>query len=488
MAPNVRLTEDERDFFRLVTAAAFTNPFSRERKRLDRRISGVKDPGLGKDEHNRIVNRKIVEQIGQLERAGKANICWYEGEDRRIVEMALLLGLWSRFGNDIDVFIDRQMGAGDKSIRVPIAGEVLGALARYGFTPDDAIKYFSAFYQLRRAAYFIESTIIGVSPSMYRLRHHLWNCIFTTNLDFYDTHLWNRMEDFSTLLLGETGTGKGSVAAAIGRSCFIPFDATSGCFAESFTRSFVAINLSQYPESLIESELFGHRKGAYTGAVDHYDGVFSRCSPHGAIFLDEIGDLSVPIQTKLLRVLQDRVYLPVGGSEVRRFQGRVIAATNRPLDELRRSGQFRDDFYYRLCSDIIELPTLRQRLQEEPGELDVLVGHILARMVGEAQSGLVSRVLNALRRDLPANYPWPGNVRELEQAVRRVLLTGSYRGNDLTSASKHIHLEIENGNIDAPTLLKTYCRLLYEKYGTYEDVARHTKLDRRTVKKYLQRD
>jgi transcriptional regulator with AAA-type ATPase domain len=484
----MKLTAEEREFFRLLTAAVFTNPFSRERKELDRRISGVADPHLKKEEHNRIVDLKIVERVKRLEQGGKANIRFYEGEEKRMVGIALLIALWNRFGSKLDSFILEQIAAGDKPIRVPFAGEVLGALTDYGFAPEEARKYFSAFYQLRRASYFIESAIIGVSPSMYTLRLQLWNCVFSFNLDFYDTHLWNRMEDFSTLLLGETGTGKGAAAAAIGRSCFIPFDIGKGCFVETFTRSFMAVNLSQYPESLIESELFGHRKGAFTGAVEHHEGVFSHCSPHGSIFLDEIGDLTVSVQTKLLKVLQERTFLPVGSYETRRFHGRVIAATNRPLDELRRSGQFRDDFYYRLCSDIINLPTLRQRLLEEPRELEVLVIHILSRVAGEARQDLVDGVLNALRRDLPPNYPWPGNVRELEQAVRRVLLTGSYQGDVLAHENTKIRLEIEEGNVDAPTLLKTYCRLLYERFGTYEEVSRHTRLDRRTVKKYLQQD
>jgi DNA-binding NtrC family response regulator len=488
MDPRFKLMAEEREFFRLVTAAAAINPFSRERKELDRKISGITNPGLTKEEHNRIVDLKLGERVQRLEREGRANIRFYEGEEKRLVGVALLVCLWNRFGSELDSFILAQIAAGDKLIRVPFAGEALASLVRYGFPPEEAQKYFSFFYQLRRATYFIESAIVGVSPAMYSLRLQLWNSVFTSSLDFYDTHLWNRMEDFSTLLLGETGAGKGVAAAAIGRSCFIPFDIGKGCFVESFTRNFIPVNLSQYPESLIESELFGHRKGAFTGAVEHHEGVFSHCSPHGSIFLDEIGDLTVPIQTKLLKVLQERTFRPVGSYEARRFHGRVIAATNRPLDELRRSGHFRDDFYYRLCSDIIHLPTLRQRLLEEPRELEVLVIYILSRVVGEARQDLVDGVLNALRRDLPPNYPWPGNVRELEQAVRRILLTGSYQGDVLVNESTKIRLEIEDGNIDAPTLLKTYCRLLYERYGTYEEVARHTKLDRRTVKKHLERE
>lgn len=200
------------------------------------------------------------------------------------------------------------------------------------------------------------------------------------------------MEDFSTLLLGETGTGKGTAAAAIGRSGFIPYDERRGCFTESFTRNFVTINLSQFAESLIESELFGHKKGAFTGAVEHHQGVFARCTPHGSIFLDEIGEISVPLQVKLLQVLQDRTFTPVGSHQQLRFSGRIIAATNRPLDELRKKGLMREDFFYRLCSDIIVVPPLRQRLQEDPKELDLILSHILQRIIGEEPDELVRMV------------------------------------------------------------------------------------------------
>src|SRR6185295_2591919 len=117
-------------------------------------------------------------------------------------------------------------------------------------------------------------------------------------------------------------------------------------------------------------------------------GVFERCSPHGAIFLDEIGEIGVPVQIKLLRVLQERTFSGVGGHESRRFEGRVIAATNRSLDALRAEGKFRDDFYYRLCSDVIEVPSLQQRLDEDPSELDVLLAFILRRIVGDDSAEL----------------------------------------------------------------------------------------------------
>jgi transcriptional regulator with GAF, ATPase, and Fis domain len=131
---------------------------------------------------------------------------------------------------------------------------------------------------------------------MKSLRLSLWNKIFTHDIDFYNRYLWDKMEDFSTLLLGETGTGKGTAALALGRSGFIPLDKRKKTFEKSFTRSFVSLNLSQFPETLIESALFGHKKGAFTGAIENYEGVFDRCSPYGSILLDEIDEISKPIQ------------------------------------------------------------------------------------------------------------------------------------------------------------------------------------------------
>jgi transcriptional regulator with GAF, ATPase, and Fis domain len=306
----------------------------------------------------------------------------------------------------------------------------------------------------------------------------LWDNIFTHDISWYVRGLWNRMEDFSTLLLGETGTGKGAAAAAIGRSGFIPFNPRIQKFDESFTRAFISINLSQYPETLIESELFGHRKGAFTGAVEKHDGLFARCSPHGAIFLDEIGDVSVPVQIKLLQVLQERTFSPVGSHEKLRFKGRVIAATNKSVDVLRREGKFRDDFYYRLCSDLITVPPLRQRIRETPRELDRLAHHLLHRICG---TDTRFPVVQKLKADIDRNYAWPGNVRELEQAIRRILLTGHYAGDHAAQMDHEQPLEV--GNLTAKELVEKYCRDLYTIYGNYGEVARRTALDWRTVKK-----
>jgi hypothetical protein len=432
---------------------------------------------------------RITERLSLLKSTARDDLKRYGADDRELLKTAFLFDIYHRNRQTFDDFILKQLAAGDTPIAAPFAREVLSAMASLGMEEDTCHRYLGIFYQIRRAFYFIETALTGLSSSMHGLRLQLWNNIFTCNINWYEQHLWNRMEDFSTLLLGETGTGKGAAAAAIGRSGFIPFDGRTGRFSESFTRNFIAINLSQFPESLLESELFGHKKGSFTGAIENHEGIFSRCTPHGSIFLDEIGDVSVPVQIKLLQVIQERTFAAVGSHERQRFQGRVIAATNRPLDDLRRKGQFRDDFYYRLCSDIIVVPPLSQRIQEEPRELEALIGSILKRMVGDEAAVHARLVREALNRDLGPHYSWPGNVRELEQAVRRIIITRHYRGDTASAASgeptERLVANILAGSLDAQQLMAEYCGLLYRRLGTYEDVARTTGLDRRTVKKYI---
>ena len=482
------LSPQDRDFFRLVAQTAFSNPFSDTRAELDSKIAGV-SPTLPHDELVWRMVREISKRVQALEDAGHGDVRCYGSEDRDMVESAFLFEAFHRFLRSFDQLIRDQMAQGDSPAPVPFANRALAMLARRGFVPE-AARIFATFFQLRRAYYFTHHGLVGRSPCMKELRARLWNNVFTHDIRLYGRHLWNRMEDFSTLLLGETGTGKGTAAAAIGRSGFIPFDEKKARFTESFTRSFVAINLSQYPETLIESELFGHVKGAFTGAIDSHEGIFARGSAHGAVLLDEIGEVSARTQIKLLQVLQERTFVPVGSHQTLRFRGRVIAATNRPLDQLRSEARFRDDFYYRMCSDVITVPPLRQRIREDPAELDALLDHVLVRIIGAPADELLERVRSTLHDTVQRNYAWPGNVRELEQAVRRILLTRHYDG-DVTAAAPDLQsqlvADVAAGSTDAAQLLTNYCALLYARHGTYEEVARRTNLDRRTVKSYLAR-
>ena len=484
MATRVAMSTSDRDFFSRMAQVTYMNPFDPERQRILAELAG--QGARAPEEAINAVFHEVDARIASLDHQGCDALSKFTADDRPLVRSLFLYQTYLRYLADLDRLIEEQLRAANAP--APFAGSLIADLTARGFTETEALHYLASFFQIRRAFYFIVKSLLGKTDSMQRLRLALWNNVFTNDMRAFDRGLWGHMEDFSTLLLGETGTGKGSAAAAIGRSGYIPFDRARGRFTVSFTESFIATNLSQFAETLIESELFGHRKGAFTGAVDDYKGLLERCNRHGALFLDEIGEVSVPVQIKLLQVLQDRTFTPVGSHEIRRFAGRVIAATNKPVTEVRASGRFRDDFYYRLCSDVITLPPLRQRLEEDRSELDLLVNEQIVRLTGAEDARATDLILESFKRDLPRNYPWPGNVRELEQAVRRVLLTHHYTGDlrfGTAQPGRALAAEIDAGTLNARELLARYCGLLYDRFGTLEEVARRTGLDRRTVKKYV---
>ncbi len=473
------LTPAEREFLALTSRAALENPFSRVRAELDRFLAATDGP--------EVLPRLLARLSLRLEAIDRRleHADFAEESDRLLYEYGVLFEVFHKFSAAFDGHIRDQGQAGAQPVAVPFARELLTWLTTRSVPAPRAVRFLALFFQMHRAYYFIAEGLTGHSRSMQGLREALWNNIFTRDLGQYDRLLWDRMEDFSTILLGETGTGKGAAAAAIGRSGYIPWDDSRQRFAVSFTEAFVTINLSQYPESLIESELFGHRKGAFTGAVEHHDGLFARCSAHGAIFLDEVGEVTIPIQIKLLRVLQERSFTPVGSHTPVRFAGRVVAATHRPLDTLRAEGRFRDDFYYRLCADVIEVPTLRARIAEDPADLEALITLLTRRTLGQDAPAVARDVRHAIDRDLGPGHGWPGNVRELEQCVRRVLLTGRCGGGGPGARPGDVEQALGQGTLTAEQLLALYCATLHRQHGTYEKVSRITGLDRRTVKKHV---
>jgi DNA-binding NtrC family response regulator len=204
----------------------------------------------------------------------------------------------------------------------------------------------------------------------------------------------------TVLVRGETGTGKERIARAI------HFNSPQG------GEPFIAVNCTALTETLLESELFGHVRGAFTGAVASRRGCFELAGG-GTIFLDEIGDTSLELQGKLLRVLESREFLPVGGERPRRTEARVIAATHRPLEDFVRVGRFREDLYFRLKVVQIVVPPLRERR----GDIPLLVDHLRRRIAGELHRRIDGVAEDALR--LLGAYEWPGNVRELENALTR---------------------------------------------------------------------
>jgi two-component system NtrC family response regulator/two-component system response regulator HydG len=216
----------------------------------------------------------------------------------------------------------------------------------------------------------------------------------------------------TVLILGESGTGKELVAQGLHQS------------SPRKDKPFIKVNCAALSESLLESELFGHEKGSFTGAVGRREGRFERADG-GTLFLDEIGEISPSIQVKLLRVLQSREFERVGGSETVKVDIRLVAATNRDLAAEVKAGKFREDLYYRLNVVAVTLPPLRER----KGDLPALVSHFLKQFnesYGKSVRGLAPGTLQALMA-----HDWPGNIRELENAIERAVVLA--KGNELTS-------------------------------------------------------
>jgi transcriptional regulator with GAF, ATPase, and Fis domain len=239
---------------------------------------------------------------------------------------------------------------------------------------------------------FDQSGVLGASPRMRQI-FHLLELVSPS--------------DANVLLLGETGTGKELVARAIHRN------------SPRAAGPFVVVNCAALPETLMESELFGHERGAFTGAVSRQEGRFL-LAHRGSLLLDEIGELSLTTQAKILRVLQTKEFEALGSTRTLKVDVRIIAATNRNLEARVRDGRFRDDLFYRLNVFPIVLPPLRERLDD----LALLADHFL-RTYGAKNhkkiKGISPEVLQAFQ-----DHPWPGNIRELENVIERgvILSTG----------------------------------------------------------------
>jgi transcriptional regulator with PAS, ATPase and Fis domain len=199
----------------------------------------------------------------------------------------------------------------------------------------------------------------------------------------------------------------------------------------------------------------------------------------------KVGDLDVAIQVKLSRVLQTRTFQPLGDTTDRHFHGKLIAATNRDLSAAMQEGHFREDFYYRLCSDLITIPSLREQLRKSPDVLRELLVFIARRVAGDEVEALAGEVGGWVLRHLGRDYPWPGNIRELrEQCVRNVLVRGEYRPwrTRARSPRDEFSRAVTGGTLTADELLRRYCALVYSQTGSYEETARRLQLYRRTVK------
>ena len=491
-------TQSQSNLAQKLVQIIYCNPFGTERKHLTGEILGERALKRKPQDATAFDHPSVIDQLLGLseellklgrESIGKIN---HPSSDpnSKLYEHLLYFDLYHRLAPSMDQFIANCINHPDKNLVWHDYRILEETYDHYLNAPNPKLKpdytkeeLASFVYQIRRAFYHTQNSIIGRSDAMTKLRVRVWNSIFTHDMKRYLRSLYHRMENVVTLIEGPSGSGKELVARAIGFSRFIPFDGATRKFHANYRQVFYPINLSALSETLIESELFGHQKGAFTGALQNRAGYFESCGRFGTVFLDEIGETDPSIQVKLLRVLQTRQFQRLGDTATLRFQGKVMAATNRNLEEEMQKGHFRSDFYYRLCADRIETPSLASMLGTNK-ELELLVSFISERIAGrDEKKELTKEVTDWIKSSMPKDYSWPGNFRELEQCVRNVMVHGEYRTQQTQSTSE------ERANYSqTPTLNQWIQRLVnteYAKTPNLAQVAERLQVDRRTVKKYL---
>lgn len=359
----------------------------------------------------------------------------------------------------------------------------------------EAAHCFAVFFQIQRAFNHIFECIIGRSMPIARLRAAVWESIFTHDMSRYARAVYRTMGNIPTLITGSSGTGKELVARAIGMSRYIPFHKSNARFEVDSNSSLHIVNLSALSPTLIESELFGHKKGAFTGAIAGREGWLEVAGEQGTVFLDEIGELDLSIQVKLLRVLQSGSFSRVGETQQQQFRGKFVAATNRDLPQEMAAGRFREDLYYRLCADMIHTPTLHEQIADCPGDLEYLAEFIARRVLTdlpEESHTLARETVDWIGVQLGPNYRWPGNIRELEQCVRNVMIRQSYtparqtRSAAGTSAHDQLARSVKEGHFSLEELIEHYVSMIYAEEGLhYGRASKRLGMDWRTLKQKL---
>ncbi|MFT6986703.1 MAG: sigma-54 specific flagellar transcriptional regulator A [Psychromonas sp.] len=320
--------------------------------------------------------------------------------------------LFKGFSNTAILTLSDQVTSGEKNhiglLSLPIVNAELTQLLHYCQSFHNPNK------KLKKANKYLMSSLVGRGLRIQEIRY-LVEQVSDSNAN--------------VLILGESGTGKEVVARAIHE------------ISKRKNGPFVPINCGAIPAELIESELFGHEKGAFTGAFSARKGRFELASG-GTLFLDEIGDMPMPMQVKLLRVLQERTFERVGGTKALQADVRIIAATHRNLETLITDGLFREDLYYRLNVFPIEKPALRDRQEDIP----LLLQELLSRLEGEHHATLrfTQRALDSLMK-----HPWPGNVRELSNLLERLLILHANKIVDLGELPiKYRHIDAQGGYVE----------------------------------------
>lgn len=469
---------------------AWANPFAPNRGDLECRIVGDRafrplDRGVGSSHFSPnlgVVLERMERALETTRKRGQR----VTGDDRIAYEEILVFWVYHQLIEDLDRVVG---GASPRSLWQKL-NRFLGETVLPGDPSPEWVgpeRILAFFYQVRRAFLSIHRYVIGETDAARGLRERIWESIFGRDLRRYIGGFYERMGEVHTLITGPSGSGKELVAQAIGHSRFIPFDGRTATFAVGPTERFLPVNLAALSPTLVESELFGHAKGAFTGAFNERAGYFEEAGPWGTIFLDEIGEVDRAIQAKLLRVLQGRRFTRVGESVERVAAGRVVAATNRKPEAAVAEGTFREDLFFRLNGDRLYTLGLKELIGGDVGRLEPMVRYVAGKLVGieagEGDPGLVSSILEYIEDRLGAEYPWPGNFRELEQCVRSYLIHGDYRPVRFVSdrAVDGVWKRIIALEMTSDELLRHYAREMVAATGSRKAAAARLGVDPRTV-------
>jgi DNA-binding NtrC family response regulator len=275
---------------------------------------------------------------------------------------------------------------------------------------------FAVFYQVRRAYFIIHTTLLGISPASGELRNRVWYTLFPAG-DLFLHAMWGyaNRSDVTVLILGETGTGKEGVAWALSYGRWIPCD-DQGRFKDRPDQGFHAINLAGLSDTLADAQLVGFPKGAFTGALKNTPGALDQCAAGRNLFIDEVGAASLAIQNKLLRIVEEKKFTPLGSIEQVLVLGRLIFAAQR--SQLVSANVSRD-LRYRMCTNMIDVPSLRARIDGHPDELAFFVRRFAQKASGPQAARTVAETLALIQAKYP-NHRWGGNMRELLACVENV--------------------------------------------------------------------
>ena len=493
----------EMEKVRLFGKLVFTNPFSAERTEIERRLLGRKHIHLYQVWHsvngelsvnrnlsaiNALCNSLVEKGVSAWqEHASEADDAFLEEWD-----MLALYWLFAKYSGPMcrNIYLGADAEKENASLYDAFAVDFHRTILlpnRSAATPYAPEIIFALFHQIHRAFNHIFDFIAGGTLAAANLRASIWQSIFTCDLKRYYRQLYSKMNMITTLITGESGTGKELAARAIAFSQFIPFDPRTRRFKQFYRNCFHPVQLSAMPQTLVESELFGHSKGAFTGAIEEHHGHFETCDQCGCILLDEIGEISPETQVKLLRLLQTRQFNRIGGTDTITFRGKVIAATNTDLQSACDKGTFRKDLLFRLCADTITTAPLRTLLDGREDELRHFVIILSKRLLdGDDAMSFASQCSDWIVANLGLGYPWPGNVRELEQCLRNLLIRGEYtpmaQPKKTAPSAEEFFLSC---GMDAEALTRAYLSALHKREKSMLGVAKASGLDRRTVRKYL---